>query len=151
KVEPARPVLPIDAFPIERCAALAASMARRKADAARILKESELTEQTWTALDNHWRDAIREETRKGRAALLKAYDAAYVGRLEEERGPIRVEDYARLTVASERGTTAEVLAELSLPAGAALRIKRLWLDRVSDDPRLATSADAALEAARARA
>src|SRR5580700_7948558 len=75
--------LTLDAFPIERCAATAASMARRAADRAKILEESELSQETWDALVKHWTEAIREETKHGRTALLEAYDRAYVARLEE--------------------------------------------------------------------
>jgi hypothetical protein len=145
---PQSPVLPLDAFPIERCAAIAASMARRKVDAASILEENSLTRKTWEKLDKHWADTIYDEIRRGRTALLKTYDAAYVGRLEEERGPLLVEEYARLKVATERGTAGEVLAKLTLPKGAAMRIERVWLEKLIDDSKLATSVDAAVEAAR---
>ncbi len=140
--------LPLDEFSLERCAEIAASMARRKAEVPRILEQNKLERATWEALDKHWADTIRAETRRGNVAGLKAYDAAYVGQLEKERGPIRVEEYARLVIANERGTAGEVLAELTLPRGAVMRIERVWLERVGEDMRLGAHVNAAIETAR---
>ena len=142
------PALPLDAFPMERCAAIAASMARRKADAARILEENGLTLATWEALDRHWINAIREENKRGKVTLPAGYDMAYVGRLEEERGPILVEEYARLVVAAERGNGAQVLLELGLPQGTLLRVQRIWLDKMIADPGFGAQVQAAVEVAR---
>jgi hypothetical protein len=80
--------------------------------------------------------------------LLRAYDAAYVAQLEKERGPITVEEYARLVVASERGGAAPLLEELRMPRGAFMRIERVWLDRVAEDDALAASVRKAILAAR---
>ena len=157
EVEPAAPIastaeereaLPLDAFSIERCAATAASMARRAADRGKILGESELTPAAWDALVKHWTGEIREETRRGKTALLNAYDRAYVARLEEERGPVRVEEYARLVVAAERGNAGEALAELTLPRGAMVRLQRVWVRRMASDAALGARVRAAMEAAR---
>ncbi len=145
--EPIAPVveLPLARYPLDRCARIAASIARRRADTAAILDEHGLAPAMWTALDKHWAEAIAAEMSRGKARLLKAYDAAYVGRLEEERGLLEVRDYARLTVATERGTVAEVLFELDLPKGAVLRIQRLWLGKLTADPVLARDVRAAVE------
>jgi hypothetical protein len=140
--------LPLDAFPIERCAATAASMARRAEDRAKILEENELTPQAWDALVKHWTEAISRETKRGKTALLEAYDQAYVARLEEERGPIRAEDYARLVVAGERGDAEEALAKLTLPPGAMMRLRRVWVARIAADAAVGASVRAATEAAR---
>lgn len=152
-VEPAPPkdgeASSIDACPIERCAAIAASCARRRQDKAKILDENGLTASQWEKIEKHWEGAIREEAKRGRAALLGAYDAAYVEQLEQERGPLRVEDYARLVVAIERGSTDDVLEDLTLPRGAVLRIRRVWLEKLATDTALAGSAARALEDARA--
>jgi hypothetical protein len=80
--------------------------------------------------------------------LLKAYDAAYVAQLEKERGPITIDEYARLVIASERGQVAPTLTELKLPRGAVLRIERVWLDKVADDPELAANVRKAILTAR---
>lgn len=151
--EPVAPPLPAAPaperpLPIAQCAAIAASLARRKRDRDAILEENELTAARWDKLAAHWADAIRQETRRGRTALLDAYDAAYVARLEEERGPIRVEEYARLMVAAERGMGDEALADLSLPRGAMMRVQRVWLVRLASDAGLSVAAGAAIGAAR---
>jgi hypothetical protein len=140
--------LPLAAFPIERCAAIAASIARRRADQAKILEENELPAATWGALVKHWAGEIREETKRGKTALLGAYDRAYVARLEEERGPIRVEEYARLVVATERGNAEEALLSLTLPQGALVRVQRVWVGRMAADAALRASLREATEAAR---
>lgn len=46
-------VAPLDDLPIERCAAIAASMARRPKDRGKILEENELTEPRWEALSRY--------------------------------------------------------------------------------------------------
>jgi hypothetical protein len=133
---------------IETCGAIAASLARRKDEAAKILEERSITAADWKIVEKYWAEAIRKETDRGRTALLKAYDAAYVAQLEKERGPITVEEYARLVVASERGGAAPVLDELSLPKGSFMRIERVWLERVAEDDALAADVRKAILAAR---
>ncbi len=76
---------------------------------------------------------IRAETGRGRKAQLRAYDTAYVGQIEEERGAIGVEEYARLVIAVERGKGEAVLGEMGLPGDAMMRIRRVWLDRTVKD------------------
>ncbi|MFO0760397.1 MAG: DUF2169 domain-containing protein [Byssovorax sp.] len=142
--EPPSIELPLARYPLERCARIAADIARRKPEAAAILEEHDLAPAMWTALDKHWSEAIAAEMAKGKSKLLKAYDAAYVGRLEEVRGLIEVRDYARLSVATERGTVAETLAALGLPKGAVLRIQRLWLAKIAADPALGAEVRAAV-------
>jgi hypothetical protein len=146
--EPAAPPPPLAVFPLERCAAIAASIARRMEEKARILERHDLAGSTWNALEAHWQAAIRQETARGKQALLRSYDEAYVGQLEQERGPITVGEYAKLSAASERGTEHEVLAELDLPPAALLRLQRIWLKRTALTPALAQALRAALAAAR---
>lgn len=138
--------LPLDRYPITRCAEIAASRARRESDAAAILAENELTPDVWAALDQHWTKAIRKESDRGRTTLLKAHDQAYMARLEAERGPITASEYARLVIAFERGGADLVLAELKLPRGIILRVQRVFLDRMIADLALDKSVRAALEA-----
>ena len=144
----AAPALKVEEVTVETCGAIAASLARRKDDAPRILEERSITAADWKLVEKYWSEAIRKETDRGRMVLLRAYDAAYVAQLEKERGPITVEEYARLVVASERGGAAPVLEELSMPRGAFMRIERVWLDRVAEDDALAASVRRAILAAR---
>ncbi|MFT3774516.1 MAG: DUF2169 domain-containing protein [Minicystis sp.] len=145
---PPPPELPLAAYPLERCAAIAASLARTKKDTDRILKEQELEPDVWQKLDRHWTEHVRAEAGRGRTAPLKAYDAAYVAQLEKERGPIRVEEYARLAVAVERGSGDQELAALTLPRGALLRVQRVWLMRTTADAELGKAVRQALDVAR---
>lgn len=148
--EPPAVELPLARYPLERCARIAASIARRRPETAAILDEHGLAPAMWAALDKHWAEAIAAEMARGKARLLKAYDAAYVGRVEEERGLLEVRDYARLLVATERGTVSELVTELSLPKGAVLRIQRLWLQKIAADPALGAAVRAAVEQERER-
>lgn len=134
---PAERELPLGEYPLQRCAALTASIARRKAEQEAILERSRLTPEIWEALSRHWTEAVQRDMERGKTELLAAYDDAYVGQLEAERGPIEVEEYARLSVASERGMEKQTLTELDLPRAALLRIRRVWLRRTSRDPALA--------------
>jgi hypothetical protein len=156
KIEPATPapktpVVPVEErlklgdFPLERCAALAASVARRKSEKAAILKRNDLTPHQWTELETYWAEAIQEETKRGKTEMLSAYDQAYVAQLETERGTITVDEYAQLTVAAERGTERETLAKMDLPRGAMLRLRRVWLKRTAADASLAKRVREALE------
>jgi hypothetical protein len=145
---PAPPPLPLETYPLERCAAIAASIARTKPEKERVLAEHELDAGTWAALDEHWIELVRAQAGRGRTAPLKAYDAAYVAQLERERGPIQVEEYAQILVAQERGEAAEALGALGLPRGALLRVQRVWLERITADAELGKGVRAAVEAAR---
>lgn len=133
------------ALSIEKCAAIAASIARRRADKDSILERNKLTDQVWNELDQRWADAVKEDIKQGKNGLLGSYDDAYVGQLEDERGPITVEEYARLVVAAERGVEQQVLAELDLPRGATARIKRVWLRKTMQDKNLARKVREALD------
>lgn len=150
-VAPAAPepvALPLAAFPAARCAAIAAALAHRPPDRARILERHELAPDVWAALDEHWTAELRVEADRGKQALLSLYDTAYVAELERLRGPIRVEEYANLLVAAERGQSDRALAELDLPRGGLLRVKRVWLVKCAEDLALGASLRGAVEDAR---
>ncbi|WP_437738672.1 DUF2169 family type VI secretion system accessory protein [Sorangium sp. So ce1335] len=144
---PSAPALPVDAYPLERCAAIAARLARRPEAQDAILEEEELSPDAWEALHAHWLDAIRADVGRGKRRLLSSYDAAYVAALAAERGTITADEYARLVIAAERGNEARALAELGLPDGALLRLRRVWLERTVKDPAAAQEVRAAMRRA----
>ncbi|TKC98282.1 hypothetical protein [Polyangium fumosum] len=121
--------LPLDAFPLERCARLDAALALDPAAGPSILEQHHLDHGTWRALRQHWQGALRAALRVGDPAPLRAYDDAYVGELERVRGAITPEQHASLTRASERGARAEGLATLGLPVAAVLHMERVLLRR----------------------
>lgn len=121
--------LPLEKYPLERCAAIAASIARRKGDRARILDDEGLTLALWEELDAHWLAAIDAEVDQGGKRMLSAYDEAYVAQLEKERGPITPDEFAGLLLAGERRNGAAELKRLGLPEGVMMRIRRVWLGR----------------------
>ena len=145
---PAGPApLPLEKYPLERCARIAASIARTREKKADILAAHELDDERWEPLRAHWLAAIKSETERGKTEKLRAYDAAFVAQIEDERGPIAVEEYARIVVASERGTTNATLAELGIPDAAVLRIQRVWMTKMGKDAELRRLARVAVEVA----
>jgi hypothetical protein len=139
--------LPVETYRIERCAAIAASIARRKADKTAILQDHDLTSEVWTELETHWREAIQHESQCGSMTLLRAHDGAYVDQLEAERGPISIDQYARLTIAMDNGIEQDILTELELPRGAVLPVQRIWTEKMRQSKELADSVRAAVERA----
>lgn len=137
--------LPLDKFSLERCAEIAASMARRKTEAPHILEQNELSTATWEPLRKHWAEAIREEVNRGKATLLERYDIAYVAQIEKERGTISVHAFAKLLVAKERGGAEAMLKELALPTGVMLRLERVWLGKIAQDAGLSSKVSLAVE------
>ena len=71
---------------------------------------------------------------KKAASTLVAMTRRHSSSVEERRGAIRMEEYARLAVAAERGTAAVVAYDLGLPKGAPMRIERAWAARMVKDP-----------------
>jgi len=139
---------PREEISLDRCAAVAASIARTPHARAQILEVERLSAEDFSEAERHWSELLLAEGRRGKRALLEVYDAAFVARLEEERGPIEVAEYARLVVASERGAEAATLADLGLPRGATMRIERVWLRKVRSEPALAKAVTQAVKAAR---
>lgn len=140
--------LPLAEFSIERCAAIAASIARRKREKRRILEENELETGAWERLDKHWNDAVRKGMERGKPELMRAYDAAYVGQLEKERGPITLEEYARLVVAADRGDLGKVMTKMTLQREAMIRIERVWLAKIVGDTKVGAGVRMAVNIAR---
>ncbi|APR78298.1 D-alanyl-D-alanine carboxypeptidase [Minicystis rosea] len=122
---------------IELCAAIQASIDRSGGQKKEVLEKHALSDDVWSAAAQRWEADIDTDVEQGKTDLLQRYDAAYIAQIEEERGPIRPEDYARLSVAAERGTTDAVLTELSIPEEAEMRLERVWLDKVLRSPALA--------------
>ncbi|MCC6552352.1 MAG: DUF2169 domain-containing protein [Polyangiaceae bacterium] len=145
---PAADDLPLADYPLPRCAALSASLERRPPDRRAILDGERLSDDVWARLARHWADAIRKQTSKGKGALLAAWDEAYVARLEEERGPIGPGEYARIAVAGERGDEEAAAEALGVPRGALIRVQRVYLHRIADDPALARRVREAVAAER---
>lgn len=133
---------------IERCARITASIARRKDDRAKILDAEKLDAERFAAMQSRWNSAISAETDRGKTKLLEQFDHAYVERLEQERGPIRAEEFARLVVSAERGHPDVTLRELGLPSTALMRVERVFLRRSSRDLELSQRLLKAIDAER---
>ncbi len=136
---------PIRRYPLPRCATIAARVASRPDDEAAILEAQGLDQARWAALEIHWNEAMNRELDRGKQRLRLEYDAAFLAALEVERGAeLTPADYAKLAVAAERGGEEAALAELELPAGVMMRIRRVWLQRTVKDPKAAQEVRAAL-------
>jgi hypothetical protein len=125
---------------------VAAQLAGRDADRAAILEAEKLTPEKWEQEHERWLGEIHDELDRGRKTLRTAYDAAYVTALEDRRGPIAAGEYARLSVAVERGKVADVLDDLDLPRDAMMRIQRVWLAKMAKEPRVAAEVRSAMRA-----
>ncbi|WP_437981658.1 DUF2169 family type VI secretion system accessory protein [Sorangium sp. So ce117] len=144
---PEEPAPPLAAYPIERCAVIAAKLAQRPADCDTILKAEKLTPKNWQSLHEQRLDEIQDEIARRKKKLLSAYDAAYVAALEKERGPITAGEYAQLVISAEQGQGQAALAELGLPDESMMRIRRVWLERIVKDKKAAAAVRAAMRKA----
>lgn len=141
--------LPLDTFPMERCARIEARLACSTGETAEILRAEELDASGWQKLHTHWLVAIREETDRRKKTLLSKYDGAYVSELEAQRGPITLNDYARLAEGAERGVIGEEMARRGLPAAGWPNLQRVWIDRMVRDVRVGKEVRRMMDVARA--
>lgn len=148
--EGALPPLPLDEFPLARCAGIEAHLDFDSPARDAILSEAGVDSDVFERLRSHWHGEIERDGRRGRKDRLTEYDHAYVARLEELRGPVTVEETADLKIASGRGTQPELLAALRIPPRAVMRIERVWLARLCDNVELRKRMRAALEERRER-
>ena len=144
------PPLPVEVYPLARCAAVAASLDARPAEAPAILAKESLDEDAWDQLRAHWDAAIEKDLARQKNKLLREFDAAYVARLEDERGPIAAGDYARLAAAAEVAETGPALEDLRIPPEAWPRIRRVWIQLLAKDKKLAALVQGFIEDERSR-
>lgn len=137
------------AFPLERSARIAASIDVDPEAAPSILDAIELDRDGWRALCGHWQSELSADAGRGSVERLRVFDAVYVARLEEERGAITPEEYARIIVATERGTLPTALEELGIPAAAQVRVERQWIGRMTANAELTRAVKRAIRDERA--
>lgn len=143
------PGVTFHAYPPERCGAIAGRLACDGDSTSDILRAEDLDVERWKCVHEHWLDRIRDESTRGRKKLLSDYDGAYVSALEAKRGPITLDDYARLAEAAERSAAAGALVERGLPEGAWPHIHRVWIGRMVKDVRLGKQVRVTIDALRA--
>jgi hypothetical protein len=139
-----------DAFPAARVARISAAIDLEPPHRADILAASEIDAAQWDAIEDRATNEILAAAKRGAADPLADFDAVYLERLEDERGEVSLDDFARLLVAEERGATPDVARELELPMGALMRIARAWHRRAAADPAIAFDLRRAVQAWRAR-
>jgi hypothetical protein len=133
---------------LEQVAAIAAELAEGKQERAKVLKAHGLRERVWRKNERRWADAIEAESTRGTHTLQGAYDASYVAKVEELRGPVTLEEYSRIAVGLERGKANDVLDTLRIQRPALMPIVRLWARKVAKDMKLGDAAINALRVAR---
>ncbi|WP_437648050.1 DUF2169 domain-containing protein [Sorangium sp. So ce362] len=132
---------------IEKVAAIAAEIAERRQDQTVVLDAHGLHEPGWSENQQRWTAAIEEQASRGSHALRAAYDAAYVAQVEQFRGAITPEEYARILLALDRRRTDETLDALKIQRPALMPIVRLWTRALARDATLADAVSDALRAA----
>jgi hypothetical protein len=147
KEEPSPPVDP-KSVPVERHAAVAATLDHRRSPRGDVLEAEAWSEQDWAAIDQHTAATLAAEAAVGGYTLRSASDAAYVARLEVLRGPIQPAEYARILGGIQSGTSADVLRALDIPGPALMRIVRLWTAKLAREPKLSIDLMKSLTAAR---
>ena len=133
---------------LERVAAITAALDSNPDEKPAILHQFDTQEGALRTASEHVHEAQMAALHRGDRSLLDHYDSAYVAQLEQQRGVITVDDYARLEVAIERDNLATALTELQLPAAAVLRIKRVWMRRLVNDMLLGKRVRESLKSAR---
>ncbi|WP_437780796.1 DUF2169 domain-containing protein [Sorangium sp. So ce1097] len=122
---------------VEHYATIAAQLSERRASRADVLGAHGLTEARFAEIERRWTSAMDEEDRRGGHAIRDAYDAAYIKEWEAQRRPFEIADYARLTVAAERGHLAAALDSLGIRRTLWIRLKRVWARRLAESRSLA--------------
>jgi hypothetical protein len=113
-------------FTVERVARIAASLDLEPELQSDILSANELDEDAWERIEGAHDDALRSALAAGDSSRLEAYDAAYLARIEEERGEISLADYGSIVAAARSGSTASRLAELEIPEAAEMVLVRVF-------------------------
>jgi hypothetical protein len=137
-------------FPLPRLARITAAIDREPHRATEILAASDVDEDQWDALEALARTQVVAGTRTGDPSVLARFDDVYLETLEDDRGPIELDDYARMVVAEERGEVDPLARELDLPAPALMRLARVWQRRAAADPAIAHELRGAIKRWRAR-
>ncbi len=120
-------------FTVERVARIAASLDLEPELQSDILSANELDEDAWERIEGAHDDALRSALEAGDSSRLEAYDAAYLARIEEERGEISLADYGSIVAAASNGSTASRLAELEIPEAAEMVLVRVFERRLGAD------------------
>jgi hypothetical protein len=132
---PAAPKPPVE-LSIEQLATVAAELAERREPRADVLGRHGLDEAGFAESHLRWTERIQREASRGQSTLRSAHDAAYLAAVAGFRGPITVNDYARIVLGLEWGTADAALDALSIQRPALGPIVRVWTRKVAADPRL---------------
>ncbi|UQA57128.1 DUF2169 family type VI secretion system accessory protein [Polyangium aurulentum] len=138
---------PVD-LTLEETATIAAELAEGKTERAKILDAHGVGEGAWKANETRWKKALEEEQGRGKSTLRGTYDTAYVARVEKFRGPILLEEYARIIVGLERGRANGVLDVLKIQQPALMPIVRVWTKKAAKDTKLGEESKKALREAK---
>lgn len=118
-------------FSVERIAKIAASLDLEPDLRTEILSANELDEDAWERIEERHDEALRAALAAGETTALERWDAGYLARIEEERGPITMDEYASIVAANQRGASAARLAELEIPEAAEMVLVRAFEARLA--------------------
>jgi hypothetical protein len=123
-------------FSTARIARIAASIDLEPEAKADILAASDLDEESWERIEEDEDLAIRHALGKDDPSRLRAYDAAYLSRIEEERGTVTKEEYASILDATTRtGDSSARFQELEIPEASEMVLVRVFEQRNAEEPR----------------
>jgi hypothetical protein len=145
---PASPPVTDDPISIAKFAAITAELGELRLPRCEVLGAHGLSDARWVEAEKRWSGALAEEAKRGQRALLEAHDDAFVKAWQAIRGPFDVVDYARLTVATERGELTAVLDAMAIRRTLWMRLKRIYSRRIAADPAFAARVKQALADAR---
>ena len=148
-VDTLRPEKPME-LSIEQLAEIAAEMAEGREARAEVLRRRDLTERAFQENERRWARELEAEAEQGVSRLRAASDRAYVEAVEQLRGPITVQEYARIVIGIERGRPNRALDDLAIQHPALMRIVRVWTKKTAADARLAAEVRALLSSMRGR-
>lgn len=135
---------------LEQLSVVLAELAEGRSSRAEILREHGVNDHSLCINQKKWSEELKRESKRGITRLQTTSDDAYVTRVEEFRGPVKLDEYARLIVAIERGEADQALDELRIQRPALMRVVRLWTQKVNRDVHLSEKTAEVLASLRAQ-
>ena len=130
---PAAEATPAEKLTLERVAAIEAARNAEPDEHKEVMRRFEVDEASLKEASQRIHQDEMLALEQGDRGPLDRYDRAYVAQLEEQRGPITIDEHATIEVAIERNILARVLLELRLPASSVVRIRRVLMRKFVGD------------------
>ena len=145
-VPPDQPVArdPVEGVSLEAYARISAEVAEGRRDAGDILREKQLTQVQWLAVEQEWAIRIAAAALRGDLSFAQDYDQAYVeaqSALGPEQPTHTLADFASIAAELElaQDTAPVVLARRGLTIADFARLSRFWNALLGQDSQLSRS------------